>query len=57
MGHIKIFMDENKPKSYLTDRWSFNNCIIVVRVIKIVEIWLYSCKYSQTKSQMTISCM
>jgi len=35
MGHINIFMDENKPKNHPIDRMKFS---IVVRVIKIVEI-------------------
>jgi hypothetical protein len=45
MGHINIFMDENKPKSHPTDKMKFS---IVVKVTKIVEISSYNCKYSQT---------
>jgi len=43
MGYMNILMDENKPKNHPTNRMKFfNNCIIVVRMTKIVEIWFYS---------------
>jgi hypothetical protein len=39
MGHINIFMDENKLKIRLTDRMKFSNSyIIIVKLSKIVEI-------------------
>jgi hypothetical protein len=37
MGHINIFMDENKLKSHPTNRMKFLR-IIVIRMTKIVEI-------------------
>jgi hypothetical protein len=49
MGHINLLMDENTFKSHPINKMKFsNNGIRVVKMIKIIEIWSYNFKYSQT---------
>jgi hypothetical protein len=43
MGHISLFMDENKLKNHPTHRFKLS---IVETMTKIVEISFYNCKYS-----------